>query len=426
MKRILLTSLLSFAVFGLLAQNIEKAKDMLKDKKLQDAKNQIDKALANEKNAKSSDAWYTKAKIYNEIANDSILKATVPDAREQAFEAIQKYVQTDEKSQLLQLTLEQYRPIMDIYSGYYKVGASFYNSNNFNDAFINFKRCLDVSDYMISKKWSNLTMDTSIILYTGISADKINSKDTAARYYRILADAKVGGKEMDLIYKWLADYYNQKKDVSNAEKYLKIGAELYPEDTYWSSMELEMAGSNTDRNTLYKKYDEIMVKEPTNYIYPYNYGVELYKEAYVEDITKRPADSKEKIAKAEQMIKKSLELKPDYFQAGLVLGQIYYNQAVDISTQSRSIKAGANGKISADDQKKKDAFRAEMIKKFDAAIPYLESVEKNLGSAGKLKMDQKTSLKNAYDLLATIYDNKQNKEKLKEYEEKFNNVDKAH
>ena len=41
-------------------------------------------------------------------------------------------------------------------------------------------------------------------------------------------------------------------------------------------------------------------------------------------------------------------------------------------------------------------------------------------------MEQKSYLKDAYDLLITIYDNKQNQEKLKFYEEKFNNVDKVH
>lgn len=426
MKRILLTSLLAVAGLGAFSQNVDRATNLLKDKKLQEAKTQIDKALANEKTAKNADAWYAKAKIYSEIANDSVMKSSVPDAREQAFDAIKKYVETDSKGQMVMLQLEQYRPIMDIYQGYYKTGAAFYNSNNFNDAFENFKKCLEVSDYMIEKKWSNLALDTSVILYTGISAEKSNNKDTAAVYYSKLADAKVAGEGMAEIYKWLADFYNKKNDKEKAEKYLKTGAELYPDDTFWASMELEMAGNNTDKASLYKKYDEIIAKDPTNYIYPYNYGVELYRDAYADDASKRPANSKEMIVKAEELIKKSLELKPDNFQANLVLGQIYYNQAVDLSTQSRNLKPGTNGKLSAEDQKKKDELKAEMLKKFDQAIPYFERVEKELASQGKLKMEEKRSLKDTYDLMATIYDNKGNKEKMKEYENKFNDVDKNH
>ena len=38
----------------------------------------------------------------------------------------------------------------------------------------------------------------------------------------------------------------------------------------------------------------------------------------------------------------------------------------------------------------------------------------------------KKALKEAYDLLITIYDNKNNKDKSKVYEEKYNSVEKAH
>ena len=66
-----------------------------------------------------------------------------------------------------------------------------------------------------------------------------------------------------------------------------------------------------------------------------------------------------------------------------------------------------------------------MLKKFDEAIPYFEKVDQILGSQGKLKMEERANLKDAYDLLITIYDQKGQKDKLKVYEEKFNNVDKV-
>ena len=71
-------------------------------------------------------------------------------------------------------------------------------------------------------------------------------------------------------------------------------------------------------------------------------------------------------------------------------------------------------------------LRVAADKKFDEAIPYFEMVEKDLGSKGKLKMDEKTSLKDAYDLLITIYEQKNLKDKVDVYTTKFNNVDKDH
>jgi hypothetical protein len=83
--------------------------------------------------------------------------------------------------------------------------------NDYKNAYPNFKNCLAVSDYMIEKKWSTQTFDTSVVLYTGVSAEKSEMKDEAAFYYGRLAQAKVTGEGMVEIYKWLVDHYNTKK-----------------------------------------------------------------------------------------------------------------------------------------------------------------------------------------------------------------------
>ncbi len=425
MKRILFSSLLVASCFGVFAQSANKAKDLLKSKKVEEAKTEIDKVLTNEKNAKDAEAWYTKAKVYAQLADDSVLRSKTPDARYESFQAIKKYTELDDKK-TLSLTLDNYKPIMDVYQGYFKTGASFYNNNNFADAYENFKKCLEVSKFMNEKGWSTLTLDTSVVLYSGISAEKLNKKDEAATYYKQLADAKVSGEGMAEIYKWLADYYNQQKDAENSQKYLALGKSIFPKDTFWDRMELDVASESGNKQALFTKYEDLISKEPTNHLYFYNYGVELYKEAYQDSISKRPANWQEMIDKAQANIKKSLELKPDFAQANLILGQIYYNQGVDINKQLKEIKTPATGKLKPEDQKKKDELKATMLQRFDQSIPYFEKVDELLGAQGKLKMDEKSNLKDAYDLLVTIYDQKGQKDKLKVYEEKFNSVDKVH
>ncbi len=425
MKRILIASLFISSGLGLFAQSTKKAQDLLKSKKVEDAKTEIDKALAVEKNAKDPDAWYTKGKIYSELANDSTLKTKYPDAKDVSFEAIQKYAEMDDKK-LVSLTIDNYKPIMDVYQGYFKTGASYYNSNNFADAFTNFKKCLAVGTYMSDKGWSTLKLDTSVILYAGISAEKTNQKDSAAVYYGKLADAKVSGEGMGEIYKWLADYYSQKKDVASAEKYVATGKSLYPKDPFWASMELDMAREKGDKAGLFTKYEDIIASDPSNYLYVYNYGIELYKEAYNADTAARPKNSQELITKAESNIKKSLELKPDYAPASLVLGQILYNQGVDLNAKQKAIKLPPTGKLKPEEAKMKEDLKGQMMAKFDESVPYFEKVDQILGGQGKLKMEEKTNLKDAYDLLITIYDQKGLKDKVKAYEDKFNNVDKVH
>jgi hypothetical protein len=189
-------------------------------------------------------------------------------------------------------------------------------------------------------------------------------------------------------------------------------------------------------------------------VYMFNYAVEMYKEGYQEDVTKRPANSKELIEKSAIMMKRALEKKPDYPNANMVMGQILYNQGVDINTENKAIRPTGGAKLTPDQLKKKDELRQQVIAKFDEATPYFEKVDQLLDGQAKLKMEDKEILKNALDLLITINEEKTNQletkknaaeakkavAEMKQYEadlkkladkttvytEKFNNVDRKH
>jgi len=422
-KRLLLSGLLALTGWGLFAQNVDKAKDLLKANKLPEAKTEIDKVLAVEKNQKSGDAWYTKLKVYNAIAANGQLSSQYPDARSQAFDALQKYTEVDDKKLLL-LQMDGYKPVNEIYQGYFQVGANDYNGGKYDSALMNFSGALKTSAFMNAKGWTNLKIDTTSTLYAGISAEKAGKRDSAAVYYGKLAEAKIAninGSNMIDIYKWLVDYYNQKKDEANTKKFITLAKEQYPDDLFWPSTELDNLREKGPKDSLWAKYDEITAKFPKNHLFFFNYGLELYQYSSDTSSGKRPANADVLIAKAQENLKKCLEVQPDYPQAALVLGQISYNAGVDLQAQTKKIPGKA-----PEDVKKRADLRVAAGKKFDEAIPYFEMVDKDLGSKGKLKMDEKTTLKDAYDLLITIYEQKNLKDKVDVYTTKFNNVDKDH
>jgi hypothetical protein len=413
-----LTALL--AAVGLMsqAQKIEKAKDLLAKKKLTEAKSEIDAVLAVEKNKTSADAWYQKAKIYGAIAGDSTLKGTVPDARNTAFEAMKTYLDLESKEKdaakrNIQLTLDNNAPLIELYTGYSKDAASFYNASNYNDAFLNFKNSLAIFDLMSARGIIPIKLDTTTTLYAGISAEKAQKPDDAAIYYGKIAEAKAKGEGFVEIYKWLADYYRRKDDVANASKFSALGREVYPGDQFWTGFELDMAREKGNKEDLFKKYEQVIKENPDNYLFLFNYGVELYQTGYDPDASKRPANSKELIAKAIEVMSKTLEKKPDYANANMVLGQIYYNQGVEINNENKNIRPQGNVKLTPDQLKKKEELRVETAKKFDQALPYLVKVDELLDTQGKLKMEDKDNLKNALDLLIII-----NEEKVNQLEQK--------
>ena len=432
MKSLILAVLLAFTGFGVFAQKLDKAKDLLKSNKIAEAKTEIDNFLAVEKNQKNSEGWYLKAKVYNAIAADANLKGTVPTARETSFEALKKYIELEstvkekEKREVL-LTMDNRQPFVDLYSGYSKDGASFYNANNYNDALVNFKNTLAIFDYMAAQGWTNnITLDTTTTLYAGISAEKANKMDEAAIYYGKIAEKKATGEGFIEIYKWLSDHYKQKGDIETSQKFVNLGKEVYPTDAFWSGFELDMLREKGTKEQLFAKYEEIIGKYPDNHLFLFNYAVELYTTGYNVDATKRPANSKELIQKATDMTNKSLAIKADYANAHMLLGQILYNQAADIATENKAIRPPQGGKLKPEELKKKEDLRQQVNKIYDQAIPHFEKVDELLGSQGKLKMEEKGYLKDSYDLLISIYETKGNQEKAAAYTDKFNNVDKKH
>jgi hypothetical protein len=418
MKKMVLTALLAAVGFLSQAQKIEKAKDLLSKKKLTEAKTEIDNVMAVEKNKTSADAWYQKAKIYGAIAADSSLKGTVPDARNTAFEALKTYLDLESKEKdaakrNIQLTLDNNAPLIDLYTGYSKDAASFYNASNYNDAFVNFKNSLAIFDLMSARNIIPIKLDTTTTLYAGISAEKAQKPDDAAIYYGKIAEAKAKGEGFVEIYKWLADYYRRKDDITNASKFSALGREVYPGDQFWTGFELDMAREKGNKDDLFKKYEQVIKENPDNYLFLFNYGVELYQTGYDPDASKRPSNSKDLIAKAIEVMSKTLEKKPDYANANMVLGQIYYNQGVEINNENKNIRPSGNVKLTPDQLKKKEDLRVETAKKFDQALPYLVKVDELLDGQGKLKMEDKDNLKNALDLLIII-----NEEKVNQLEQK--------
>jgi hypothetical protein len=425
-KKLFLTGSLAMIGLGLFAQSVDKAKDLLKAGKIVDARQQIDVALENPKNQKNAEAWYTQLKVYNALAANDQLRAQYPLARDTAFTALKTYVDLDEKDKkLLSLQLDGYKPVNEIYQGYFATGAQDYNTGKYDDAFNNFRGAIATSTYMTSKGWTKLPIDTTSTLYAGISAEKAGKKDSAAGFYGKLADAGVStinGTNMIDIYKWLVDYWeNTKKDDAMTQHFLNLAEKKYPDDIFWPSTKLDILREKGNKDSLWVEYDTVVSHFPKNHLFFFNYGLELYQYANDTSSGQRPANYDALIAKSQDMLKKCLEIQPDYPQAALVLGQISYNAGVDLQAATKKIPGKA-----PDDIKKRADLRIAAGKKFDEAIPYFEQVDKDLGSQGKLKMDQKSSLKDAYDLLTNIYQEKNIKDKIDFWTNKYNNVDKDH
>ena len=418
MQKILFTALLAVLSMGLYAQKIDDVKKLISESKWEEAKVKVDAFLANEKNASKAEGWYYKGVIYNELAKDSTKAALLgsTDGRMEAFEAFKKYIEMDPKTVLM--TLEQNVRLFDIYNGYFDLGAKAFNDKKYNEAYTNFKNASIVEDYVAAKgyEYNNFkfpTLDTALIQNIALSALLAKNEADAAIYYAKLADAKVKGPGFLEIYQFLVDHYHTKNDFANRDKYLAIGKELYPESPFWC--EVELKGLEDDKTKMFAKYDELITGNCKTYALLYNYGAELFNYIYTQD--KKPADYKEKQAKLDEVLKAAiaLESSPD---ANLLMARHVYNEVYDEQDAQAEIKG-----TKPEDVKKRNDLKAAMNTKLDQMLPYAMAAAKFYEGRTDLKVHDKGNAKIATDLIIRYYDQKNDKVKVKEYQDKMKAID---
>lgn len=423
MKRVLLSATLAIAGTVLFAQDVKKTKEFITANAWDKAKTSIDATLANPKNAKNAEAWYLKAKVYSALAIfPNPKEPNTFENRNTALEAIKKLQEVDKTQAQVFLTMDQYKPVYDLYTTSFEESADKYNQEKYAEALEAFKNTGVYGDYIFAQGWGLYKLDTTLTYYTALSALNAKKDEDAVKYFSKLADAKVGGKpEMATSYRYLAKHYYDKKDEANMMKYITAGKELYPKDDYLPLLELDYVRDKGDKAALYKKYDEMLAANPDNFDMLFEYGNELFGETHVADASKRPANYSENLKKIEELYTKAATLKPENSDVWLSLGKHYYNQALFKEDEVRAIK-GAK----PEDVKKKADMNAEIVALADRSIAPLEKVFAMFDGEGKLKTHDKSNFKSSCNLLNYAYGMKKDKAKADFYQKKYDEADAKH
>ncbi len=260
MKKILLSFVLAFCTMYLMAQDEAVIQLYVTQKQYEKAKDQVDKWLANPKlkDKDKATAYLWKLTVYGNIYADSSLSSKYPDAADQAMDAFAKY-------QAIDPSLKQMREgnfaggLGSIYNASFNKGRAAFQNKSWQEAFKQFSTAERIGEFLLTNKLSSTTstIDTTTVLYTGYAAQNSQLTDSAAKYYAMLADVKVAAPEYEDIYKYLIQYYSDKKDDANFKKYLAEAKELYPNDNaMWSQFEMNNMTSNADLPTLLDQYNK--------------------------------------------------------------------------------------------------------------------------------------------------------------------------
>ena len=414
MRRLLLSALLAASFSGLYAQKLDDVQENISKGKYDEAKVKIDKILEDPKNQSNANAWYYKGKVYTELARRDSTGTLNYDAAGQAFDAFKKYQQLEPKNTLM--TLDQNVGLFQLYDMYYNRGVAGYNKKDYATAYNHMKGAVDVEEYIASKgfTYNNFSfpkLDTQLINLTASSAYLAKKEDESIPYFQKLADAKLSAKEYKEIYGLIAQYYMNKGDQANADKYLALGKELYPNDQdYWIGIEFGNPGDDKDKRLA--KYQQMVQKYPDNYALNMDYATELYNYIYASE--KKPTDYSQKQQELQTVLTKTISLNANSALANYVMSQQIYNQIYDLEDAQRAIK----GNTPADAAKRKDNI-AKMNAKYEELAQYSQKAFDLYSAETSMKPQDKANLRKVTDQLIEYYQRKKQADKVTFYQSKL-------
>lgn len=419
MRKISIVSMLFFGSISAMSQSLEDVNKLLEQKKYREAKTAVDAVVANPKQATKSDPWYFKARVYGALSVDPTTGADEAfELKSQAFDALKKYQELDPKD--IRLKFESYQSYLDAYLGMFDLGAKYFNEKQFEKAFNSFKYALDVKDFLIAKNYTYdnvklYPLDTSLVLNAAISAMQAKNEEQTVKYYRMLTDANVTGANYMEVYEYLADLYTKREDKVNQQAIIEKGKQLFPDNDYWYLLELDAMRATSDQATMFAKYEEVMSKNPSNFVVPYNYAIEMYNAIWGRD--SKGGDQTAMKEKLTATLKAAIANDKGN-DATVLFTKHLYNLSSDLSIAANMVKG-----TKPEDVKKKADLVAKTNQIMDEFLINAEKAILYFDAQPKLKGAQKGSYAEMLLSMVEVYNYKKNTAKAAELQKKKDGLD---
>lgn len=452
MKKLLLLALVAGSLQMVQAQDLKKVQTAYLINKMEDAKTEVDKVMADAKQNAKPEALYWKAKVYAALYKNENLRTKYPAALTTADEAFKAYKTADPS--FTQVKEKGAEGFFDMYATSYASGVKLFNDKKWDEAAGSFKYAVEYSDDIFQNKWSNasIAFDTTSILYLAYAYQNAAKPGDAAKYYGRLADAQVGGEMYIDIYKFLASHYTTVKNEELFKKYVALGRQLYPAFA-WDEFEIDYMDQNltlAEKTALYDKEDAAGTLSEIKYLQ----FADIFVNARHKDKSLDSAAERLYNMKAVDAYRKAYAKNNQNAIAAFNVGVVYYNiygEYDDTYAQNIRTMQGINAdRPQEKDPKKKAAAEAALKAKLDPIRKANADIEKPLNENLNLSLEwlekayailkdkatrnntERSVINKAVDFLANLYAYKRDKVRGKDpktfdaFEAKYKEFDALH
>ena len=368
---------------------------------LEEAKADIDKAIASPETSESPKALFAKASIYNAMMASPKYMASNP-YREAAQAAIKvAELKPDyEKNNVDQLLWTCVRL-------YYNDGVKAYNDKdnpNHNELAAEYmKNVVKIHDLNGGKRFEKFekgkNMDTIASQAYHILA---NSNYYAGKYDEaipLLVTVKNNPiTKLPEVYEYLIAAYEKTKKLHEELTTIEEARRAFPNDEILRNDELNYYIVSGKQEELVKKLEEASMKDPNNPDLQISLAT-AYAGLATPKTGKMPDNRSELLSKSELTYQKAIKLSPENADFNYYFGAQYYNEAKEINDHMNDITGS-----SAADLKKYDDLKVKRDALFDKSLPLMEKSYNILDAkAASLKDNEKTIYVASIHALNQIY-----------------------
>ena len=346
--------------------------------KLNDAKDLVLSAFDSDEVKASAKAYQVKGDIMATLAgntvktslltpDDEALKMADYSTGVQAFEAYKKAFDLAEKKFEKKDALAGLVKLEQIIEN---IGIVAYQNKNWKGAYDSFQATIGVSDYLAAAGEETIIDATKkedlIMNSVSVAAQEGSGIDLGP----IVEKALGAGMENPTLYQ-IAYTAFEKTDKEKAVKYLKKGAELFPEDSGLLFAQINYFIGEGKLEMLIDKLKAAIKAEPDNASVSATLG-NVYDQLYGKTADEGDeAKAEEYFQGALEYYTKAKEIDPQSFNSYYGIGALYFNKAAKYGKLLNDL----GNDFSAAGIKKYDDTKAVMNGFYDQSLPYLQKAE---------------------------------------------------
>ena len=396
-KTILIIATLGITFSGIAQDKyVVSANVALNSKNYEEAKSEIDKAMASPETREKPKALFAKAQIYAALQNQDKYKKDNPyhEATKTLFHLIE--VKPDyEKSTVDQLLM---------FCGFlsYNEGVKMYNDKKYPESvelmsnvtkIYEMKRFDKMSPNML-RQFDTVAYDASLTMATA-SYNSGNLDDAIPLLIKVKNNPI---RKSSSIYELLISASQSKKNKEQEFATIEEARKVFPDDMTIRNQELNYYIQGGKLDELIKKLEEAAQKEPANPDITFNLATTYLVMASPKE-GKKPANAAELLSKSEEAFTRLLKMAPDNAGYNTNFGVLYFNQATDYNDQINAITGS-----SAADQKKYEELKGKRDALFTKSLPYFEKAYASLSpNENKLAGEDLKTYKSVLQALNKIY-----------------------